>query len=474
MRKPLTRRKARALLAAATAALVIPLTAGVAAAAGSSYGTWSTGGTLHVPVTGFPDATWTTNSNTPSTPSGASTFLNDSTPFGAAYGSSRGQNYLALRSAPGGADSTTTVTFAAATPVGWGFTLGDVDADTVRVSATGPGGVPLTTAQLGFQSSFNYCQGTPKPSSCTGSGPFTDQPTWDAGSATLVGSGTDTSGGAGWFRPTVPVTSLTMTFHVLTGIPIYQVWMAAPSADISGRVVSDCGIPPGTEVRLRTATGAAVTDSSGQPVTAAVDADGGYSFSDVGTARYRVELPVPAGYTASGPTSRTADTTNGDVEGADFRIGCTPEPEPPVVVPENSGPVVIPIIPERDPDTPVIVPEPPDHGTVDVEGDHLVYTPDKGYTGTDSFIYEVTTKDGGHKFVKVAIDVVKPKPKPTPTPTPKPSYAPPANHPAPQQTGPELANTGADGSTDTALALIAAGLLGTGAVTVLAARRRRR
>ncbi|WP_188283983.1 Ig-like domain-containing protein [Streptomyces sp. CBMA29] len=468
----LTARTARVLAAAATAAVMIPLAATPAAAAGSAYGEWSETA-LHVPVTGFPDAAFTTDSSSVTTPSGVSTFLNDSTPFGAAYGSSRGQNYLSLRPSTGGANgqpSLTTLTFAAATPVGWGFTLGDIDADQVRITATGVGGVRLTAAQLGFQSTFNYCVGTPKPSVC-GSGPNTDVPTWDPATSTLRGNVNDTNGASGWFRPTAPVTSVSFTYSVLSGAPVYQIWMAAPDADISGRITSGCGIPPGTAVRLRTATGAAVLDSAGQPVAAAVDADGTYSFSGVATGRFRVVLPVPAGYAATGPTSRTADTSGGDVRGADFRIGCTPEPAPPVTVPENGGPVRVPVTPDRDPETPVTVPEPPDHGKVQVEGDHLVYTPDKGYAGKDSFIYKVTAKDGQAKFVKVSVDVTKPKPKPRPTPTPpQPHPAPPADHPQPQQTGPELAASGADGS----LTPVAVGLLGAGALTVAATRVRGR
>ncbi|MFJ4409186.1 Ig-like domain-containing protein [Streptomyces sp. NPDC088910] len=464
----LTTRTARGLAAAATAAVMIPLAASPAVAAGSAYGSWSPE-VLHVPVTGFPDATFSTDSSSPSIPGGASTFLNGSTPFGAEYGSSRGQNYLALRPSTGGTNgrpSLTTVTFAAATPVGWGFTLGDIDADQVRISATGAGGVRLTAAQLGFQSTFNYCVGTPKPSSC-GSGPNTDVPTWDPATSTLRGNVLDTNGASGWFRPTAPVTSVSFTYSVLSGSPVYQIWMAAPDADISGTVASDCGIPPGTSVRLRTATGAAVLDSAGQPVAAAVDADGAYSFSGVATGRFRVVLPVPAGYTATGATSRTADTSGGDVRGADFRIGCTPEPAPPVTVPGNGGPVRVPVTPDRAPHTPVTVPEPPDHGKVAVEGDHLVYTPDKGYAGKDSFIYKVTAKDGQPKFVKVSVDVTRPKPTPTP---PKPHPAPPANHPQPQQTGPELAASGADGP----LAMVAGGLVAAGALAVTATRARKR
>lgn len=469
--------RVRALSAVAAAALTIPLAAAPATAAGSAYGAWVPGG-LDVPVTGFPDAALTSTS-TSVTPA-ASAFLNRDTPFGAVYGSSRGQNYLGLRTAQGGADSLTTLAFPSPAPVGWGFALGDVDADTVRVTATGAGGEPLTAAQLGFQSSFNYCTGTPRPSCAVGSAPFTDQPVWNADTATLVGNGRDTSGASGWFRPTVPVRSLSLTFHVQTGVPAYQLWAAVPTADISGRITSDCGIPPGTRAELRTEAGVPVRDSSGGPVTAPVDADGTFSFTGVATAHYQVVVPVPEGYTASGPASRSVDTTGGgthatdgaggqdastgDVSGVGFRIGCSADPQPPVTAPEGGGPVTVRLPADRDPKAPVAVPDPPAHGKVTRTGDRLVYVPAKGFHGTDSFIYRITRKDGAPAFVKVTVRVTAAKPKPHP--------APPANHPRVMEAGgagPELANTGSPG----APALFAAGLIGTGAATVLATAGRR-
>ena len=74
-------------------------------------------------------------------------------------------------------------------------------------------GVPLTAAELGYQSSFNAAN---QP----------DVPTWDATTATLAGQGPDTNGETGWFKPTRPVASLTMTSTLISGFPTYQVYMA--------------------------------------------------------------------------------------------------------------------------------------------------------------------------------------------------------------------------------------------------------
>jgi hypothetical protein len=279
-------------------------------------------GTSTLPATGFPPATFATNSLTPTIPSGASAFLGPSTPFGAAYESTQNQPYLSLRASTGGTPSTTTFTFATPTPVGWGFALGDVDADMVTISAIGPSG-PLTAAQLGHQGVFNYCQSTPVPSSC---GPgSTDVPVWDPATSTLIGNIGDTSGAAGWFRPTVPITSLTLTFTVQSGIPIYQVWFAAPTSNISGEVVQDTPTgsepaPPGTTIELQEPDGDPITDSFGGPVVAPVDPDGTFAFTDVASQVYQLEVFPAPGFEVAGPTTQLVDATAGDVVVAPFTV----------------------------------------------------------------------------------------------------------------------------------------------------------
>jgi len=228
-----------------TAAVTLVAAIGWAAAppayaAGATYGTWTLAGagtswtgTLAMGATGFPVASFASNSNTPQVPSGASTFLGPATPFGAVFGSSANQGYLNLRTS-GNTPSVTTFTFATPTPADtWGFTLGDIDADQVTIAATDAAGNPVGAAALGFQSVFNYCASSPRPSSCA-TGPFTDTPTWNPVTAALTGSGLDTTGGAGWFRPTVPLASIRFTFAALSGSPIYQIWAAAFPTVIGG------------------------------------------------------------------------------------------------------------------------------------------------------------------------------------------------------------------------------------------------
>jgi hypothetical protein len=244
---------------------------------------------LTVLAVGFPSATLGTNSNTPVVPSGANTFLGVGTPFGARYSSSRNDPFLEVRSAARGAPSVTTLRFSAPTPTGtWGFVLGDIDADQVQITATHSGGAPVPAGALGFQSTFNYCATTPRPAGCTGAGPFTDMPTWDPGTATLRGNGPDTFGAAGWFQPTIPLSSVTLAYTVPRGIPIYQIWAAALTATITGTVVATGQpSPPATIVELRHPDGSPVLDAANDPITTTTGADGSYTFAGIGADTYQ-------------------------------------------------------------------------------------------------------------------------------------------------------------------------------------------
>lgn len=397
---------ARLLLATVGASVLVPLAAAPASAgASSTYGEWGPGRVV-VPALGFPAATVSTDATNASVPSGRSAFLNPTTPFGAAYGSSQGHSYLLVNTASGRTPSTTTLRFARPTPVGWGFALGDVDADKVQVSATGADGHALTVAELGFRGSFNFCNGaSPRPSACPA--PSTDLPTWDPGTATLVGSGTDTNGASGWLRPTVPVASLSLRFTAITGIPVYQLWLATETTRISGRVSAACGSADGTTLELLDAKGRPVLDQQGRPVTETAAADGTYAFDRVAPGRYQVRLQVPSGYLVH-PDSRAADTAADDnVPGVDFTMTCpVPVVEPPVSIPPTGHQVDIPVLPVFPPDRPVVVVDPPAHGTVtERRPGVLTYTPKPGFVGTDSFVYQGVTKAGKAMAVRVTVHV---------------------------------------------------------------------
>lgn len=71
----------------------------------------------------------------------------------------------------------------------------------------------------------------------------------------------------------------------------------------------------------------------------------------------------------------------------------------------------------------------PAHGTAEVDGTGITYTPTRGYGGEDEFTYRVEVKgaDGAEAVSDTAvvrITVTRPAPTPTPTPTPTPKPKP--------------------------------------------------
>ena len=195
--------------------------------------------------------------------------------------------------------------------------LGDVDADEVVITATDAQGNQISSDQLGFAGVFNYCDTSPKPSACTGAGPFTDVPTWHPGSSRLTGNGPDTVGAAGWFEPTVPLASISFKFKKITGIPVFQLWLtslAVPvTADVDG-VSPQIPVPaPGIELDLLDPTGDPVVDGGGEPAVAEVDKSGHAEFPAVVDGDYVIEIVVPPTLPSTGKkkVAITVDHTKG-------------------------------------------------------------------------------------------------------------------------------------------------------------------
>lgn len=337
---------AAALVLALLAALVPTTSAGAATTAGwaaweplaGSAGSWST--TMRLPAGGFPAATVTSDSRggQVGVQTGQSSWLSTATPPGAVFGSSQGQAYLNLRPRADTptAPSTTTYTFERPTPAGgWAFVLGDIDADGAVVVARGTDGGLLTGAELGWQGGFNYCAVSPGPS-CTGDAG--DVATWDPVTGQVLGNaaGVDTSGASGWFRPTVPVTSLTVLFAQRTGFPVYQTWFASLARDVSGVVDlvdgdgAATGVVAGATLTLRGPDGTVLaTTTSGD--------DGSYAFPGYAAAPgYAVELTAlpaavdafPFGLVPSGPRV----VTGVDLSSADAGIDLAAREVVPIAV----------------------------------------------------------------------------------------------------------------------------------------------
>ena len=385
-------------------------TAHAATGGSSNYAQW-TSGSMTIPLPGFPTATLSTTSSSTQVASGASAYLNASTPFGAEYGSSQNQPYVLLRTAKSNATSTTTLTFATPTTAGsWGFTLGDIDADLAALSATGANGQPLQPADLGFQSTFNFCQGKPLPSTCGGS-TSTDQPHWNSTSGTLTGNVVDTSGASGWFRPGVAIKTLTIRFTAQSGLPVYQLWAASSTRTIAGRVTDhgDCRRPRHEPLVLLNQAGELVTGPDGQAVYANVGENGEYEFPEVAPGAYQVLAETPKGYRSVGDSTKTADVSGSSVNDVDFDFHCreaTVLPATDVEVPVD-GPGDIAIPPSVDPTKPITIVDTPQHGTVTVDAPAgvFIYTPNPGYKGHDQFTFAATDRDGDPVIMTIRLVV---------------------------------------------------------------------
>lgn len=260
----------------------LPFVPAVNAADGTgSYAQWTrdgSSGTITIASAGFasPSATWSTNAGNLGVATSAT--LGASTPFGQRFGSSSGKQYLGAGLASGLA-SATTYTFTRPAPVGtWGFAFGDIDADFVVLSAKDAQGatIPAGTINTWFQGVFNYAGGT-------------DVPTWNPATATLRGTGNDTNGAAGWFVPTVSLSSLTVTFDKLTGFPTYQTWIAGDGPTAPEVVTQSATSVTSTSANLNAAVNANWEATSSLSIRYSTDdsvvANGGGTFATVAPAQ---------------------------------------------------------------------------------------------------------------------------------------------------------------------------------------------
>jgi hypothetical protein len=275
MRRVGVRLKKSAVLGGA--ALVVGLSTPYAFAAAAHYAQWNIpAGLVTVPAANFPVGHVETNSTAPTSPSGQSAFLNASTPFGQAFGGSQNQPYALLHLAAGRQPSTTTISFdSPPAPGTWGLALGDVDAENVQVQAYDTDGRLLPASTLGFQSSFNFCNGSPLPPTCSGQ-TGTDVPTWNPDTGHLIGNVTDTDGAAGWFRPSAAVRTLVLVSTLNTGIPAYQVWIAGedqPATPVGQQTTTPPVIAPDVPAEIPVCEGTARNiDLIGAPADGTINA----------------------------------------------------------------------------------------------------------------------------------------------------------------------------------------------------------
>jgi len=241
------------------AAAALALTVGVApasAAPSDGYASWTVAGTpgaytgtVALPA-GFPVTTVTSTSRAFSTSSGNSSWLPASSPAGQLVGSSQGKPYVSINPNTTTVPSTTTFAFATSTPVGvWGAAFGDIDAESLTISATDATGAPVAAADLGV-TSFNYCDATPN--SCSAPALPLVLPTLTSAATSVTAedplcpttpANCNTQGGSVWIAPLVSLSTLTITSTYKAGSPAAQMWFASVARTVAGVITLD-ELPP--------------------------------------------------------------------------------------------------------------------------------------------------------------------------------------------------------------------------------------
>jgi hypothetical protein len=347
---------AGAVLAGGAAASAVP------ARTIGTFPTWSIGGasnaytgTAAFASPGLTSPTVTSDSASITTASGASAYLGAGTGFGAEFGATRAQPYLTIRPrsaspvsalpVPAPGYSTTTIDFGAAGPAaGWGFAVGDIDADWVQVIGYDAGGAQVPVADLHEQGAANYCATSPKPPTCAGvttfdvpnwTGTGTATETWPDGTityqaATAYGNYADTTGAYDWFLPAATVHRIDLRYGAVNGSPVFQLWLAqpAPQTVISGTVSipGATTVPSGTSVQLEAADGSTIADLAGDPVSSPVASDGSYSITTEQRAAYQLQVIPPAGYET--PAAITVAATTATVTAPTIAMDPVPPPRP--------------------------------------------------------------------------------------------------------------------------------------------------
>lgn len=248
-------------------------------------------------------------------PGGSSAIQPMTTPFAAFIGlSSSGQQYLNTKMTTN-ATATNTYRFLHNTPNNgkWAFSLGDIDAERLTITATKSDGSAATAAEIGFQSEYNYND----PSDST-----THLSVTQSGNSVVVEdascpSSCDTVGIAIWLKPTVSLSYISIAAFGKSGFPVYQTWFATQYKAVSGDVdpfqgtpaVNATPVPPITLDLIDIATNEIVA-------TTTSDSSGNYSFPAVypeSSGTYQIDATGPYGETMGGPIAVPATDQNGAV-----------------------------------------------------------------------------------------------------------------------------------------------------------------
>lgn len=265
-------------------------------------------GTLLGP-TGFPATTFTSDSaggNGVGVFTGGATWQPLGTPLADAFGEDRTAPYLGLRPRANNAasPSDTTYVFDGGSPAtGWGFALGDIEAERLTILATRLDGSAATVDELGYQGGYNTCDFARSSANCSSNPPVNPVPTAvpeivDPAATELVVAdiitcaslnSCDTAGASVAFLPTVPLSTLTVRSTWIVGLPTYQTWFAMADQPVAGIALnSDRQPEPGMPVELVDNDGAVLESTT-------TDDTGSYEFPSVlDGAELALQLPDTA------------------------------------------------------------------------------------------------------------------------------------------------------------------------------------
>lgn len=203
----------------------------------------------------------------------------------------------------------------------------------------------------------------------------------------FVIAGLSASAGTGRADKVGAPATLTQAYPQLTAV--------TPAAGIPGDAlaIDGSGLAFATEVAVGgVAAPFAVVDDAGLTATAPAGSGTGLAVAVTiaapgGDPSYTVTLPEAFSYQTPPVAGDVAATVGYDSPGT--------------AIAPDAGPLDPPI-------TAIAVASAPAHGMATVDGDHFVYTPQEGYSGTDSFTYTATSRAGTSAPATVSITVEAP------------------------------------------------------------------
>ncbi len=180
------------------------------------------------------------------------------------------------------------------------------------------------------------------------------------------------------------------------------------------------------------------TDSDGDTLT--VQSVGNFSSGGSAViAGANVNYTPAAGFSGTETFDYVVSDGNGGTATGTVTVSITAPPPPPNAVPiaaddsltvdQDSAATLIPVLAndsDNDGDTlsVVTVSAPSNGGTATISGTEISYQPAAGFSGTETFTYEVTDGNDGTATATVTVTVTAAPPPPAPTPPPTPTPAP--------------------------------------------------